>query len=307
MPAKTITVSPDLMRMSAGGTRKRKKAADGNRKKLRTKTASSTDRLRRKLDARIRSYQERAGRRAPPGKGTDEPLVVDTEPSSAFDESLAFLQGLATASAKTPTGGIGKGKGTKKAPLPNPGFPADPPYGVLKGGSKPTYREWKRKTQRAGFAEPSNKHPVPPTPPPPPPTLAKVSPAEEPALVKPVPAPREEALAAIKKDRAQVRAKEKIKRKLASRTLGKRGKTVSVLIPNQRTRRARQREFGVLRAARINDVKKYLRERNLLKVGSMAPNDVLRHMYEEAIMSGKVSNVDGEPLVHNYMNANKGV
>ena len=320
MPAKTITVSPDLMKMSAGRTRK-KEGAGGQRKKLRTKTASSTDKLRKKLEKRIRSYQERAGRRATAGKSEDDPIVVDTEPSSAFDESLAFLQGLATSSSKTPKGAVGEGRGTRKGgdARKGSGSQSDPPYGILKGGRKPTYREWKNKTQRASLplAGPKPINPVDDSPPPPPPLVQKTT-APPPVLVKPqpkaaeppaiVPAPdRTTALASIKKERAKARTEEKQRRRQAARTLGKKGRTVAVLIPNQRTRRARQREVGVLKATDISEVKRYLRERNLVKAGSLAPNDVLRHMYEEALKSGKVSNVESGSVVHNFMNSDKGV
>ena len=99
------------MRIS-GGSRKRRERAG---QKLRHKTAVSSGRLRDKLERRIRSYQDRAGRKAAGrkkerrgGGGAGMPeLVVDTEPSSAFDESLAFLQGLATDRRSTPRRSIG--------------------------------------------------------------------------------------------------------------------------------------------------------------------------------------------------------
>ena len=115
-------------------------------------------------------------------------------------------------------------------------------------------------------------------------------------------APRQEALAAIKKERSAARKKEKRARGKA-RTLGKRGRSVSVLIKNQRTRRAVQREQGVLRGKHLKDIKDYLRKRSLIKSGTTAPADVLRRMYEEAVLSGDVNNTRGGALVDNYMDA----
>tara|TARA_B000000557_G_C20441081_1_gene303103 strand:+ start:129 stop:320 length:192 start_codon:yes stop_codon:yes gene_type:complete len=63
----------------------------------------------------------------------------------------------------------------------------------------------------------------------------------------------------------------------------------------------------MLRAQSIKEVKKYLVERNLVKAGTLAPNDVLRHMYEEAILTGKVSNTGGQAEMHNYMHQDKPV
>jgi hypothetical protein len=115
--------------------------------------------------------------------------------------------------------------------------------------------------------------------------------------------PRQRALAAIKKDRAnaQKKVRQKAKSRARTRTLGKRGRSVSVLIKNQRTRRAVQREQGILRSKKLNDIKEYLRKRNLIKSGSLAPTDVLRRMYEEAVLSGDIKNVHGDAVVDNYM------
>ena len=340
MPAKTIALSPELMRIGTG-TRRKKNSGGGGGKKLRAKTATSSDRLRKKLEDRIRSYQQRAGKRASgkpnrkksttkaSSKGPAE-IMVDTEPSSAFDDSLAFLQGLATATEKIPETAPGSRKnydavlGKDRTDSKN----TDPPYGVLKNGSKPTYREWKRRTQKVGIStdidpapEPKrvavvpdvSPGPVVPAPGPVVPAPGPVVPAPGPVAPAPVfepiqlsikppevpVPPRSEALAAIKKARKADRKKHK------PRTLGKRGKNISVLICNQRTRKARQREQGILRSSTIAEVKEYLRERNLIKAGTSAPNDVLRSMYEDAILAGKVTNTHDDTVMHNYMESEK--
>jgi hypothetical protein len=77
---------------------------------------------------------------------------------------------------------------------------------------------------------------------------------------------------------------------------------VSVLIKNAQTRRRVQTEQAQLKRKSILDVKNYLRSKNLLKVGSDAPNDVLREMYEQSILAGLVENKAKETLIHNYFN-----
>ena len=86
--------------------------------------------------------------------------------------------------------------------------------------------------------------------------------------------------------------------------LGKQGNFVSVLIKNGETRRNIQKEQGLLKKKSINEIKKYLYDKKLLKVGSDAPPDVLRNMYENAIMSGDVNNINGEVLLHNFISSN---
>jgi hypothetical protein len=97
------------------------------------------------------------------------------------------------------------------------------------------------------------------------------------------------------------------KRKRITRTLKyKLGKhnngTVSVLIKNSQTRRKIQTEQSLLKQKSILEIKNYLRKNNLLKVGTQAPNDVLRHLYEQSILAGQVENKSKENLIHNYFN-----
>ena len=100
------------------------------------------------------------------------------------------------------------------------------------------------------------------------------------------------------------------KRKRITRTvkykLGKhKNGTVSVLIKNSQTRRKIQTEQADLKQKSILDVKNFLRSKNLLKVGSAAPNDVLRQIYEQSILAGQVENKSKDTLIHNYFNEDK--
>jgi len=92
-----------------------------------------------------------------------------------------------------------------------------------------------------------------------------------------------------------------LKYKLGKHANGK----VSVLIKNSQTRRKVQTEQALLKQKSILDIKNHLRSNNLLKVGSNAPNDVLRHLYEQSILAGQVENKAKETLLHNYFNEEK--
>jgi hypothetical protein len=102
----------------------------------------------------------------------------------------------------------------------------------------------------------------------------------------------------------------KPKRKRITRTLKyKLGKhangTVSVLIKNSQTRRKVQTEQALLKQKSILDIKNHLRSNNLLKAGSNAPSDVLRHLYEQSILAGQIENKAKDTLIHNYFNDEK--
>jgi hypothetical protein len=76
---------------------------------------------------------------------------------------------------------------------------------------------------------------------------------------------------------------------------------VGVLIKNSETRRQIQQEHGVLRRESIVEIRKYLHDHGLLKVGSDAPPDVLRNMYENAKLTGDVNNVNKHVMLHNFI------
>ena len=92
-----------------------------------------------------------------------------------------------------------------------------------------------------------------------------------------------------------------LKYKLGKHANGK----VSVLIKNSQTRRKVQTEQALLKQKSILDIKNHLRSNNLLKVGSNAPSDVLRHLYEQSILAGQVENKAKDTLIHNFFNEEK--
>jgi len=86
--------------------------------------------------------------------------------------------------------------------------------------------------------------------------------------------------------------------------LGKRkdNKHIGLLIKNRETQKKIKQEVSQLKQQPIQDVKNFLREKNLIKLGSQAPNDVLRKLYEDSILAGEITNTNNNNLVHNYLN-----
>ena len=86
-------------------------------------------------------------------------------------------------------------------------------------------------------------------------------------------------------------------------TLGKSKikKTVSILLKNKGTRKKILNAYKDLKKVSINDIKKYLKEHNLIKIGSNAPHDVIRKLYESCILAGDITNSNKDILVHNFI------
>jgi hypothetical protein len=96
------------------------------------------------------------------------------------------------------------------------------------------------------------------------------------------------------------RIKKTIKR---TYTLGKSKihKRVGVLIKDKNTRKRVLNAQRDIKRHGINDIKQYLRTRGLIKTGSSAPNDIIRKIYESAMLSGEVTNQDKDILLQNFL------
>lgn len=102
----------------------------------------------------------------------------------------------------------------------------------------------------------------------------------------------------------------KSQKKILTRTfrIGKSEKKrkISVLVSNKTIRNNYFSNNKILKETPIIDVRRYLVKHGLIKIGSIAPNDVLRQMFESAsIICGDVTNHNNETLMYNYLNSDK--
>jgi hypothetical protein len=165
----------------------------------------------------------------------------------------------------------------------------DVPYGCLKNGNKPTYRSWMNKSM-IHKNETIKNH-------------GNISNSNNSFL------DREKKLNELKnkfskekeKEKEKIFIKKTIKRKY---TLGKSNikKKVGILIKNINTRKQITDSYKELKTHEISDVKTYLRNRGLIRIGNTTPHDILRKIYESSILSGDVTNNNKDILLHNLLN-----
>ena len=199
--------------------------------------------------------------------------------------------------------------------IPNIELKQAPPYGCLKGGTKPTYKQWTQHnyTMKSPYKElEKQKERL---------NIEDFQPQTEVSE-------REKRLQIFKNkyslkqqsnndnDSNKIDVNKKVKKHNYKRTIKKtttirnfklgknpKRKIVSVLIKNGATRKKIKTEVSELKRKGLSEIKEYLRSSNLLKVGSEAPPDVLRQMYETSILTGEINNLSSETLVHNYLNS----
>ena len=215
-----------------------------------------------------------------------------------------------------------------------PFFLPQPKYGCLKGGKLPLYKQYTRKQYdndpQPFKTTPVFKPPVPmtqplpiaiqplPTATQPLPTATQPLPttqlAPAPPSMTPSPNINLGKLNMFKEMSNKLSISDlykppvpKKRRKTLRRTykIGKSKTTpkVSVLISNRTIRNQISNKSQLLKQVPMQEIKKHLIKNGFIKVGSIAPNDVLRKMYETSMLAcGEIHNYNPENLVYNFFN-----
>ena len=86
--------------------------------------------------------------------------------------------------------------------------------------------------------------------------------------------------------------------------LGKIGKKkiISILIPSKNEKIKIENYKKTLKNNSIQKIKKFLKNKGLIKIGCIAPKNILREMYESVKLTGDVYNNSKDYLIHNFVN-----
>lgn len=148
----------------------------------------------------------------------------------------------------------------------------DKPYGILKNGTKPTFKTWNASAQS-----------IP---------VIRTEPIEINSEIKcepitiPIPEIKSEPITETTEKVVLGRNKKK--------------KYVCVLIENNKTRKLHGERVQKIKKTNIQTVRNYLKNHNLIKSGSAAPNPLLRTLYENVLFCGDITNQNKENLIHNF-------
>jgi hypothetical protein len=177
--------------------------------------------------------------------------------------------------------------------LPSIFIKDEPPHGCLKNGKKPTFREWASKILGPGVPTPNDVGASGGA-------MIGGSGGDEKSTTSPDIKTYGASSGIDPSQIAGMRVKIRKTHKKRYR-IGKHDDVVGVLLKNKQTQRHIQSQHLTLRQKTIGEIRKYLYDHHLLKIGSNAPPDVLRRMYEDAILTGDVKNTNDGVMLHNFM------
>ncbi len=299
---KSISINPSFFKIGGKARKKDKK------KKSKPQHALKPNDIKKKLIAKIKAHQKKEKDRE-----FAEQEKEDNTFKNEFQETLSYLEDITKKKNEKKRKKKERRKNkTMKKPVQSESTQSSnvqidigpmnkdeqmniappPPYGCLKGGNKPTWRQY-NKTLKKNKEEITNEYKIKP------PIFNLNTQFEN----------RADKLDKLKNKFKEMNEpsrpkKTKIKTRRIRRkiTLGKnkKGGFIGVLVKSKKTRKNVKKEVDVLKRKSIQEVKEYLRKHNLTKIGSNAPDHILRTTYENAYLSGDVSNKNADILLHNW-------
>jgi hypothetical protein len=289
---KKIAINPEFFKLTN---------ISGKKKKKEKKSKHSADLVKPNLKKELINKVNQHRKTIQKEKVKKESKLDVKEIPDNIDQSLEYLNNLAKKSVeKKKKKRERKKQKTMKHNTNDTNSRDPPPYSNLKTSSRPTYSQW-RKTVKNNDNERKNNI-----------SFGKGDDVTtEVKIFEDTFEQRQKKLQDLKDSLVtpptteEQKKKKKVKRKHRTIrrkiTLGKHKNRVGVLIKNKKTRKNIKKEMETLRKKSMNQVKKYLRKHNLIKIGCAAPDSMLRDMFSDIYSSGDVYNKNTDILLHNYV------
>jgi hypothetical protein len=199
--------------------------------------------------------------------------------------------------------------------------PVEPPYGCMKhGGVKPTYKQWQMQhnvTQRAPQIHTSPMQSMQPMQPMQPIQTPIVHPLIQP-IIKPVqpvvqPVVQTPFYSAPQPNTSTPKPDERLKEISRIKQLREFMKNAKKETPTPPKLKYHKRNKPIraninkkkieIKQPSMEDIRRYLVKHGFIRVGSIAPNDVLKQMYESLqLMNADIKNHNPENMLYNYFN-----
>jgi hypothetical protein len=174
----------------------------------------------------------------------------------------------------------------------------DKPYGVLKNGLKPTFKTW-NKSQKNIMSQNNIIQPMVENEP-----MRSEPIRSEPIRMEPntigttMQVPVVEIVPEVHVENPiEPLMVEKRPVKVGK---SKKNKTVQIWIGCNKTRKKKAEDHDAIRKTNLTTVKNYLKNNRLIKVGSTAPTNLIRQIYENAKSYGDVVNENKQNLLYNF-------
>ena len=173
---------------------------------------------------------------------------------------------------------------------------SDPPYGNLKNGEKPTYRQFTLKQYEENEPIPQSnviEHKLKPI----------IQPIQN--VIQPLPLFVPQQILPIQQITSLITPiNDSNNIKIIKKTyhLGKnnKDKSIGILIKSSKTRKVYDETKIKFKKEKMNTIKNYLKKQNLIKFGTTAPTHLLKDIYENSNLSGIIYNKNNTNLIHNY-------
>jgi hypothetical protein len=338
---KIISINPELLSFSNFSSGKTQKKRQPVEKELKMKSPAeprkaSTKTLRNKLLQYIRKTQEENYKKMHSGESPEiTTRVSPAKPppftgSNTFEESIAFMNNIqnqvnnSVAPSREPLVHTLKNYQSLSTPSINNIYntihdnvteytnnigvidnalpaitmkmPQTPQWGCLRGGKLPTYRSWKTQKHRPMITNPSplfqggstNQG------------IMTLDTSPEKTIMHKT---REKIAAEQKKPTMQYKKHKKTIKRTYRVGKSKYAPKVSVLVSNKTIRNTISEKTHAIQQIPIEDIRRSLLKQGFIRVGTTAPNDVLRKMYESvSLICGEVQNHNPDNLLYNFLN-----